>query len=248
MKPEWKVAALGGVGGALLAIAVVFAAANMGLLPVGGNAIRNYLLAHPDIVVAMVDKVQAAEAQQDAEAATARQKAVDKLGEKAFFDPRFAFITGPANAKRTLVEFFDYNCPYCRESAPAMMNFYAAHKNDTRFAFIEFPIKGPQSTLAARAALAARNQPDKYIAFHFALMGEVDFIDESTIEADARKTGLDWAKLQHDMKAPGIDTAVAESHALAEAAKIDATPAFIVNGKIREQAMDDATLNQMAKS
>ncbi len=245
MKPEWKMAALGGLGGALLAIVVVFAAAQIGFLPVDGGAVRAYLMAHPDIVVAMVDKAQA---EADADAAANRQKAVDKLGEKAFFDPRFAFITGPANAKRTLVEFFDYNCPYCRASMPALKRFYAAHKDDTRFAFIEFPVKGPQSTLAARAALAARKQPDKYIAFHFALMGEDDLVDANIIEADARKAGLDWVKLQRDMGAPGIDAAITQSHALADAAKIDGTPAFIVNGKMREEAVDDATLQKMAKS
>jgi protein-disulfide isomerase len=245
MKSEWKFALAGGLGGALVAIAIVFVVASVGLLPVNGDAIRLYLMAHPEIAVDMATKVQSL---QDADADATRQKAVDRLGERVFFDPRFAFITGPANAKTTLVEFFDYNCPYCRESIPAMKKFFAQHKNDTRFALIEFPIKGPQSVLAARAALAARLQPDKYIAFHFLLMSEDDLVDQNILEADAKKAGLDWAKLQSDMKAPGIDAAIAKSHALADAAKIDGTPVFIINGKIREGAVDDTTLAQMAKS
>jgi protein-disulfide isomerase len=245
MKPEWKFAVAGGLFGAFVAVAIVFVTASAGLLPVNGNAIRDYLMAHPDIAVDMAEKAQS---QQDADADATRQKAIDRLGEKVFFDPRFAFLTGPTNAKTRLVEFFDYNCPFCRESIPAMKKFYAQHKNDTRFAFIEFPIKGPQSTLAARAALAARNQPDKYIAFHFLLMSEDDLVDQNILEADAKKAGLDWARLQSDMKAPGIDAAIAKSHALADAAKIDGTPVFIVNGKIREGAVDDAMLAQMAKS
>lgn len=245
MKPEWNFAALGGLGGACIAVVIVFASSALGLLPVSDRTFHDYLMAHPDIVVAMTDKLQA---DQDAATDMARQAAVDKVGLKAFFDPRIAFITGPADAKRTLVEFFDYNCPYCRASIPAMRKFYAAHKNDTRFAFIEFPIKGPQSTLAARAALAAREQPDKYLEFHFALMSEDDIVDEATIAADARKAGLDVAKLERDMNAPDIDFAIAASHKLADAVKIDGTPAFIVNGKIREGAVDDALLKQMARS
>lgn len=68
-----------------------------------------------------------------------REAAVAKVGIKAFFDPKIAFVTGPENAKTTLAEFFDYNCPYCRASVPALKKFYEAHKKDTRFAFIEFP-------------------------------------------------------------------------------------------------------------
>ena len=104
-----------------------------------------------------------------------------KIGHAAFFDPAIAFVTGPADAKKTLVEFYDYDCPYCRASLPAVKKFYDAHKNDTRFSFIEFPIKslhGQSAVLAAKASLAARRQPDNYMAFHFALMGEEGAVTE----------------------------------------------------------------------
>ena len=68
------------------------------------------------------------------------------------------YVTGPADAKKSVVEFYDYNCPYCRLSLPAVEKFYQQHKNDTRFSFIEFPIKGPDSIIAARVALAANCQ------------------------------------------------------------------------------------------
>ena len=88
-----------------------------------------------------------------------------------------------------MVEFYDYNCPYCRASLPAVKKFYEQHKNDTRFSFIEFPIKGPESIVAAAAALAARLQPDKYLALHFALMNETDPVNEAMIYADAAEGG-----------------------------------------------------------
>jgi protein-disulfide isomerase len=245
MTDSWKIAALGGGVGAALALVVTFGAAALGVTPFAadGNAMHAYLMAHPDVIVEMTNKLQA---QQDAQQDNARQTAVNKLGMKAYFDPRVAFVTGPASAKVTVVEFFDYNCPYCRASIPAVRKFYQAHK-DARFAFIEFPIKGPQSTIAARAAMAARKQPDKYLDFHFALMSQDGLVDQNAVFDIARKAGLDVTKLKADMASPGVDYALAAAHTLAQASGIDGTPAFIVNGRIREGAVTDNDLAQMSK-
>ncbi len=176
--------------------------------------------------------------------------ALKKIGMAPFFDPAVAFVTGPTNAKKTLVEFYDYDCPYCRASLPAMKKFYEAHKADTIFSFIELPIPslhGPSAVLAARASLAARKQPDKYVAFHFALMGEEGSVSEDQIYADAAKTGLDVNKLKADMANPDIDKAMDASHVLAGKAKIDGTPTFIINGAMHPGAVDEDTLTQLAK-
>lgn len=245
MNPLWKVAALGALGGAALSVAIVMGLAVTGNFPgAGDKAIHDYLLSHPQILAEANDRLQA---QQEESDDAARQAAVDKLGSHRFFDPGVAFVTGPANAKLTFVEFFDYNCPFCRASLPAVKNFYEKHKSDARFAFIEFPIKGPQSIIAARAALAARNQPDKYVPFHFALMSEEGVIDPDLVFADARKVGLDVNKLKADMNDPAIAKAVDASLALAHKAGIDGTPAFIINGRVREGAIDDDLLNQLSK-
>ena len=145
---------------------------------VSGDAIRGYLLAHPDLVGEMSDKLPGAAAGRPGQG---RRRGDEEDRPDAFFDPKIAFVTGPADAKKSVVEFYDYNCPYCRASLPAVEKFYEAHKNDTRFSFIEFPIKGPDSIVAAKVALAARNQPDKYLALHFALMGESQPVDEQTV-------------------------------------------------------------------
>jgi len=247
MREAWKFAAVGGGAGAAIALVLAFGAAVFGISPFAaadGQALHAYLVSHPDVLVEMTNKLQA---RQDADQDNTRQAAVGKLGLKPFFDPRVAFVTGPANARTTVVEFFDYNCPYCRASVPAVKKFYDAHKN-ARFAFIEFPIKGRLSTIAARAAVAARQQPEKYVAFHFALMSQDGVVDENTLYAVARKTGLDVARLKSDMASPSVDMALARAHTLAEAAGIDGTPAFIVDGKMREGAMDDQVFAQMAKS
>jgi protein-disulfide isomerase len=243
MTQSFTTAAAAGLAGAVIALAGAYGAVRAGWLPLTqGPAIHDYLLAHPEVLVEASNKLQS---RQDASDDASRQAAVNKLGTKVFFDPRVAFVTGPVNAKTTIVEFFDYNCPYCRASLPAVKKFYDTHK-DTRFAFIEFPIKGSQSTFAARAAVAARKQPDKYLAFHFALMAEDNVVDANLVFADAQKAGLDVVKLKADMRSPDVDLALAASHNLAQAIGIDGTPAFIVDGKIREGGLDDGVLRQMS--
>ena len=155
MRPFMLVSA-GAVGGALLGVALVLAMARHGLVPINDAQMRNYLMRHADILPAMMNRAQAME---DEKQKIAQNAAMKKIGQAAFFDPAIAFVTGPADAKNSLVEFYDYDCPYCRASVPAVKKFYEAHKNDTRFSFIEFPIKqlhGESAILAAKASLAAR--------------------------------------------------------------------------------------------
>ncbi len=248
MSIDIKPAVAGALAGAIAALVTVFGAVSFGVLPIGPRAdaqIRDYLLAHPQILVTMTDKLQQ---QQEVASDAMRQAAVRKLGLKAFFDPKVAFVVGPANARNTLVEFFDYNCPYCRASLPTLKAFYDAHRGDTRFSFIEFPIKGRDSVAAARAAIAARKQPGKYLDFHFRLMGEKDLVTEDVVFADAEESGLDVAKLKADMADPKIEAAIAIAHSLASAASIDGTPAFIVNGRVREGALDAEALAKLVKA
>ena len=249
MIENWKSAALAGLGGAAIAIVAVLGLSWVGALPVSRAVtdarIHDYLMRNTGVIVEMTEKLQTDQSlQEDA----ARQAAVTKIGEKAFFDPRVAFVTGPANAKTTIVEFFDYNCPYCRASLPAVKKYYGAHKNDTRFAFIEFPIKGANSTIAARAAIAARKQPDKYLKFYFALMNEEDLATPDLIFDVARKAGLDNEKLRKDMPDKSVEAAIDAAHKLARASKIDGTPAFVINGRVREGAVDESTLKQLTGS
>jgi protein-disulfide isomerase len=247
MFENWKLAALGGLGGAAIAVVIVLILAATGTLPVSHAAsdarIHDYLLRNPGILVDMSNRLQADQAaQEDAR----RQRAVDKIGLKAFFDPKLAFVTGPTDAKITVVEFFDYNCPYCRASLPAMKKFYSVHKKDARFAFIEFPIKGENSIIAAHAAIAARKQPDKYLAFYFALMDEQDLATPDLVFSVARKAGLNVEKLKQDMMDKSVDASIKAAHDLAMAAKIDGTPAFIINGRMREGAINDTILSKLA--
>jgi protein-disulfide isomerase len=235
----------GAVGGAALAVAIILALAQSGKMPINDRQMQTYLMEHPELAPAMMGQAQVLN---DRKQQMAQNAAMKKLGQTAFFDPAVAFVTGPADAKTSLVEFYDYDCPYCRASLPAVKKFYEAHKNDTRFSFIEFPIKqlhGESAVQAARASLAARRQPDHYMDFHFALLGQEGAITDQIIFAEATK---DLNKLKADMTDPAIEKSLQSSIALAHKAGVDGTPTFVLNGKFHPGAMDEETLTNEMKS
>ncbi len=245
---DFAITIAGAIGGAALAVAIIFAMASNGFMPINDRQMQVYLMQHPDLAPAMMGRAQQ---QEDAKAQARQQAALDKVGQAALFDPAIAFVTGPANAKKTLVEFFDYDCPYCRASLPALHKYYEAHKGDTRFSFIEFPIAslhGPGAVAASLASLAARKQPAHFLDFHFLLMGEEDSITPEMIYADAAKAGLDVARLKADMNDPAIQKTLDASLALAKTLNVNATPTFIFNGTLKSGAVDDASLADALKS
>ena len=246
MTGQRRIAALAGLLGAVVATGAVFGAARLGYFPgPSDRQFHAYLLAHPEVLIEMQAKMQA---DSDAEETKDTQNAVDKLGLAHVLDPKVAYVTGPADAKKTVVEFFDYNCVHCRHTFPVVQKFYEAHKGDTRFAFIELPIFGQASDNAARSALAARRQPGKYVAFHFALMGETGEIGPNETVDAAKKAGLDLDRLMADLKDPAITQQMAEAHALAERVKLTGTPLFIVNGKAHSGEVTKDELEQLWKS
>jgi len=238
----------GAVGGAMLAVAIILTMAQQGFLPINDRQMQTYLMRHADLAPAMMGQAQALD---DMKQKAAQAAAIKEVGHAAFFDPKIAFVTGPAGAKKTLVEFYDYDCPYCRVSLPAVRKFYEANKNEVRFSFIEFPIKtlhGESAMQAARASLAARRQPDRYLDFHFALLGQEESVTEDMIYAEAAQAGMDVNKLKADMKDPEIEKALTASIAFAHKVGVDGTPTFVFNGKLRPGAVDDETLADAMKS
>jgi len=227
--------------GALIAVAAVVVMTNAGYMPLNDIQMRGWMLNHPQLVAEMNDAAQQAE---DARSTAAHVAAIKKVGLDAFFNPRLAYVAGPVNAPNTMVEFYDYDCPYCRASLPAVKAVYEKHKNDTRFAFIEYPldIHGPGALLAAKASLAARAQPDRFLAFHYLMMGETEQLTEQMVMADAQKAGLDVKKLKADMALAEVDKIVADSHAFGKKVGMEGTPTFIINGVMYPGALDDAAM------
>ena len=244
MQERLKIAALGGLTGAAVVIIAMAGAAALNILPVASDArLQSYLLAHPKLVVEMQTL---AEAQQAEETRQAQLAAIKKIGLKNMFDPKVAYVTGPANAKNTIIEFYDYNCGHCRNTATVVKAYYDKHKADTRFAFIEFPIFGNASATAAQASVAARNQGDKFLAFHFELMDK-GAADSSTVLTAAQTAQIDVAKLMVDMRGPAAEKSLLAGYRLAREMQFSGTPMFIVNGQVHEGEITEAELKKLMR-
>jgi protein-disulfide isomerase len=151
-------------------------------------------------------------------------------------------VAGNPKGDVTIVEFFDYRCPYCKQVEPALE---ALLKEDRqlRIVYKELPILGKDSVYATRAALAARKQA-KYDKFHTAMMAAKGQIDEKSILQVATASGLDIERLKSDMTASEIDDIIKRNYDLAQALDIHGTPAFIIGGELVPGAIDIATMKQ----
>jgi protein-disulfide isomerase len=188
--------------------------------------VHDYLLEHPEVIR---DAIQALQAKEEAAKADQQASALAQHKDRLLNDPGSP-VAGNAMGDVTIVEFFDYKCPYCKRVTPALTELLAADKG-VRLVFKEFPILGESSLLAARAALAAKQQ-DRYLEFHNALMAQRGDFDMAAIEGIAKATGVDFAKLSADMKAPEVDQQLRDTHELAIALGIRSTPTFIVGDEI----------------
>ncbi len=143
-------------------------------------------------------------------------------------DPRDVSI-GPADAPITIVEFFDYRCPYCHAAAEWAFNVIRARR-DVRFVFKEFPVLGPESLEASRAAIASIPQ-GRYREFHRALMAHRGDLNSEAIDAIARRSGIDVSRMRRDMPNPEIDRIIETNQSLAAESDVRGTPAFLINGE-----------------
>ena len=201
--------------------------------------VRDYLKNHPEM---LIDAIQAAD---DKLKADAKDKSVQALAahrQDVLNDP-LSPVGGNPNGNVTLVEFFDYRCPYCKQVEPALEKLIGDDRQ-LRFVFKEFPVLGPDSETAARVALAARKQ-GKYDAFHRAMMGTSGHIDEAVIYKVAGSVGLDVDRLKQDMKSPDIDKELKANLALGKQLDLDGTPSFIVGDTIIPGAIGADDLKQL---
>ena len=181
--------------------------------------IRDYILDHPEILPQAMELLQQRE--------TTRKIAAN--AQEIYSDPD-SVVAGNPKGDVTIVEFFDYTCPYCKLMNP-MLNRLIKSDGHIRFIYKEWPVRGPVALYAARAALAARNQ-GKYLAFHDALYAAPGELSDARVLAIAKEQGLNIEKLKADMAAPGIDAALGRTHALGQALDLQGTPAFLVGNDL----------------
>ncbi|MEQ8394622.1 DsbA family protein [Thalassobaculum sp.] len=184
--------------------------------------IRDYILKHPEV---LLESVASIEARQKAQKEQAVQAAIAEnltVLERSSGDP----VLGNPNGDVTVVEFFDYQCGYCKTMMPPLMELVHGDGN-IRLVLKEFPILGPASVVAARASLAA-NMQGKYEPFHVTLMGLRGRLSEGAIWQAASEAGLDLDRLKKDMEDPAVTAIIDANYKLAQALQIEGTPAFTV--------------------
>ena len=203
--------------------------------------IHDYLIAHPEVVT---EALKAADRKaKEAEEAEVRAEIV-KHQDELLRDAKSPVGGNPAGDV-TIVEFFDYRCPYCKEVEPSLE---ALLKEDPRIRVVykEFPILGPESLIASRVSLAALKQsPQKYTRLHAALMNLKGELSPDVIMKTAESVGLDITKIKADMNGHDIEALIKRNYDLADSLKITGTPAFIIGNAMSPGAIDLATFRKM---
>jgi protein-disulfide isomerase len=202
--------------------------------------VADYIREHPEAINDAIKRL----VQKQREAAEEKQKLnVRALTKDLQNDPDSPVMNPDGTV--TVVEFFDYECPYCKAMAPKLHDMLDGDKK-VRFVFKDFPVLGPISAYAARAALAAKKQ-GKYVPFHFAMMAVRGQMNEDMVLATAKETGLDLDKLQKDMQAPEIDAIIARNKKLAQGIGIEGTPNFIVGDTVVPGAVDISYIKELVE-
>ncbi|MQQ10503.1 thioredoxin domain-containing protein [Epibacterium sp. SM1979] len=187
---------------------------------------------NPEIVLEAVQIIEQREQQRQAAAAASVLSDNRDVLEN---DPN-APVLGNPDGDVTVVEFFDYNCPYCRRVKPEIEALLAEDPN-VKLVYREWPILGEGSVFAARAALAAREQ-GKYEEFHWALMGMQGRAEEASVIRVAEEVGLDIAQLRRDMQAPEIDDHISASMEMSRDLGFNGTPSFVIGDALVPGVID----------
>jgi protein-disulfide isomerase len=193
--------------------------------------VHDYLVAHPEVIK---EAIMALQAKEEAEKADTQSQAVT-ANKDAIFTDAATPVAGNPIGDVTLVEFFDYHCPYCKAVAEPLAQLLKEDKG-VRLVLKEFPILGDDSKLAAKAALAAAAQ-GKYWEFHQALLEHRGPFDVDVIEAIAGRVGLDAKKLLADMQDAKTQPLIDSNRKLADSLDIGATPTFIIGNQVVEGAI-----------
>lgn len=193
-----------------------------------GKIVREYLLSNPEVLAEAMQVLQQREEAKQAEAARA---AIDVNRNDLIADKRDP-IGGNPNGAITVVEFFDYNCPYCRRAKPVVAELLKSD-NRIRYVFKELPILSPSSRVAARVALAVwQSHPDKYWNIHNQLMKTRGQVSNARLVKVIEAEGLDWRKIEALSKSPAVDKHIEHGIALAGKLGINGTPSFVIGNQI----------------
>ncbi|PPR58208.1 MAG: hypothetical protein CFH10_02061 [Alphaproteobacteria bacterium MarineAlpha4_Bin2] len=201
--------------------------------------IRDYLISNPEVIE---QAIQALQAKREAEDKDRAQAAIASKNAALVAHPMTPF-SGNAAGDVTIVEFFDYQCGYCKSAMTALIGLLRSD-NNVRVVWKELPILGNASRFAARAAMAAKKQ-NKYLDYHIAIMGLRGRLTEQNVMSTAKSVGINVKRLRRDMRDPKIETYLDETQQLATTLGIRGTPAFVIGDTLFPGALDEATIKKI---
>lgn len=205
-----------------------------------GEIVKNYLIEHPDV---LIDVQQALEKKQD-EARMAQAKVAVEQNRSEIFDASYDLSLGNPHGKITVVEFFDYNCGFCKRAISDMDTIIKKHP-DVRFVLKEFPILGQDSVAAHRVSDAFRHiAPAKYGQFHRELLGGEEHATEARALEVAASLGVSEEQIRAQIKKSDNSASVKETYALAHKLGITGTPTYVVGDEAIFGAVGAETLDQ----
>ena len=190
--------------------------------------VHDYLVQHPEVIE---EAIQALQQRQQA-ANAAQQKAAVQAHAKQVFSAPDHVVLGNPKGNVTFVEFFDYNCGYCKHAMGDMLTLLKKDPN-LKVLLKEYPILGPGSVEAAKVAVAVRMQaPQKYLEFHTKLLGGRGHADKARALAVAKSMGLDMARIRKDMDSPDAMKMINTDRDLGQALGLNGTPSYIIGDNV----------------
>jgi protein-disulfide isomerase len=208
--------------------------------------IKNYLLQHPEILQDVMNELEKKQQAADAEK---HKTAVKDNAQLLFSSPRQVTL-GNLQGDVTLVEFFDYNCGYCKRALADLMGIMKADPK-LKIVLKEFPVLGPTSVEAAQVATAVRMQDrtgKKYLEFHQKLLSGRGQVDRARAMAAAKEVGLDMARLEKDMASEEIRASLEESMQLADKLGLNGTPSYVIGPNVVVGAVGLEALKEKVES
>ena len=204
--------------------------------------VRQYLIAHPEVLEEAMTELTKRQAAAEAEK---HEASVAKNAAAIFNSPRGVTI-GNKDGDVTFVEFFDYNCGYCKRAMADMLDLMKADPK-LKVVLKEFPVLSQGSVEAAQVAVAVRMQDPtgkKYLDFHQKLLGGRGAADKTRAMAVAKEAGLDMAKLEKDLSSEEVRATLKENMKLAEAMGMNGTPSYVIGKQVVIGAVGVETLRE----
>jgi protein-disulfide isomerase len=204
--------------------------------------VRDYLLRNPEVLQEAITELEKRQAAAEAE----KNQVAVKDNAQALFNSERHVVAGNPKGDVTFVEFFDYNCGYCKR---AMADMFDLIKSDPKLKVVlkEFPVLGPGSVEAAKVAVAVRMQDKtgkKYLEFHQKLLGGRGQVDKARALAAAKEAGLDVARIERDLGSDEVRLSLEESFKLAEKLGLNGTPSYVIGDSVVVGAVGLAALKE----